>query len=99
MFRYENTVTAQFYGHTHTDEIDIYYDSETKQRPVSVGYIGPSVTTFVDGNPAYRIYAIDGDHKDSSYVSGFIFWVSWTSIDIFRVIKLHSRMLLTSRDG
>ncbi|KAK6619763.1 hypothetical protein RUM43_012528 [Polyplax serrata] len=74
--RYENTVTAQFYGHTHTDEIDIYYDSETKQRPVSVGYIGPSVTTFVDGNPAYRIYTIDGDHKDSSYdVVDFEGWI------------------------
>ncbi|EEB20401.1 sphingomyelin phosphodiesterase, putative [Pediculus humanus corporis] len=65
--RFENTVTAQFYGHTHWDEIEIYYDSETSKRPISVGYVGPSLTTFAYGNPGYRIYTIDGDHNETFY--------------------------------
>lgn len=24
--RYENTVTAQFFGHTHSDEFEVFYD-------------------------------------------------------------------------
>lgn len=31
--------------------------------------IGPSVTTFTDVNPGYRIYRIDGDPKRATYVS------------------------------
>lgn len=26
--RYENTVTAQFYGHTHYDEFEVFYDPQ-----------------------------------------------------------------------
>lgn len=38
-------------------------------RPTQMMYIGPSVTTFVNLNPAYRIYTIDGVRNDSTYVS------------------------------
>lgn len=64
--RYESTITAQFYGHTHYDELEIFYDPENLTRPISVGYIGPSVTPFVNLNPGYRIYYIDGDHNKTT---------------------------------
>lgn len=67
-FRYENTITAQFFGHTHTDEIELYYDANTT-KPAGVAYVGPSATTFTFLNPGYRIYTIDGHHEDSEYVS------------------------------
>lgn len=70
-------MTAQFYGHTHWDEIEIYYDSETSKRPISVGYVGPSLTTFAYGNPGYRIYTIDGDHNETFYVSFIILKKKW----------------------
>ncbi|XP_068122580.1 sphingomyelin phosphodiesterase [Hyperolius riggenbachi] len=66
--RYEGTIAAQFFGHTHLDEFEIFYDEETLSRPLSVAYIAPSVTTFIDLNPGYRVYHIDGDYTNSSYV-------------------------------
>ncbi|KAL1419661.1 hypothetical protein MTO96_005075 [Rhipicephalus appendiculatus] len=61
--RYESTIVAQFYGHTHVDQFYLFYsdrDTEGKMRPTNVAYLAPSVTTFVFSNPAYRIYTVDG---------------------------------------
>jgi sphingomyelin phosphodiesterase len=30
--RFENTIRAQFYGHTHNDEFIVFYDTETNTR-------------------------------------------------------------------
>lgn len=90
--RFERTVTAQFYGHSHADEFEVFYEtteySKKKARrlrfkawkyknkkflkftgrPTSVAYLGPSVTTYEDFNPAYRIYYVQGDHEESTRV-------------------------------
>jgi len=55
--RYANTVVAQFYGHTHTDEFQIFHSGPNKM-PVNVAYIAPSVTPYHGGNPAYRVYDV-----------------------------------------
>lgn len=34
----------------------------------SIAYIGPSVTTYQQLNPGYRIYEVDGDYVNSSRV-------------------------------
>ncbi|XP_051971914.1 sphingomyelin phosphodiesterase-like [Xyrauchen texanus] len=64
--RYESTITGQFFGHTHCDEFQMFYDEETLSRPLSVAFIAPSVTTFENLNPGYRVYYIDGNHPGSS---------------------------------
>ncbi|RZC38634.1 sphingomyelin phosphodiesterase-like [Asbolus verrucosus] len=85
--RYENTIQGQFYGHSHADEFEVFYDlvEDSKSskrrrkfrrkdkkvfkftgRPVGVAYLGPSVTTFDNFNPAYRIYYVDGDHDNTT---------------------------------
>lgn len=91
--RYESTVTAQFFGHTHFDEFEVFYDpknlsenilntviflwfylkfdsrystSSNAGRAINIAYIGPSVTPFVNLNPSYRIYYVDGDHSDTT---------------------------------
>lgn len=50
-FRYEGTITGQFFGHTHKDEFEMFYDETDKTRPLGVAFIAPSVTTYVDLNP------------------------------------------------
>ncbi|XP_055686380.1 sphingomyelin phosphodiesterase isoform X1 [Lutzomyia longipalpis] len=60
--RYESIVTGQFFGHTHFDEFEIFYDPDDLSRATNIGYIGPSVTPYNDLNPGYRIYYVDGDH-------------------------------------
>ncbi|XP_063219326.1 sphingomyelin phosphodiesterase isoform X2 [Bacillus rossius redtenbacheri] len=64
--RYESTIVAQFFGHTHFDEFQLFYDSKDLGRVTSVAYIGPSVTPYSDLNPGYRIYYVDGDHPEST---------------------------------
>ncbi|XP_070533262.1 sphingomyelin phosphodiesterase-like [Ptychodera flava] len=64
--RYESTIAGQFFGHTHTDSFQVFYDEETLSRPLSVAYIAGSVTTQPTLNPAYRVYQIDGDYEGSS---------------------------------
>ena len=56
--RFQDTVTAQYHGHTHNDHFTLHYDSQSSQ-PVSVGYISPSVSPYTDLNPGYRIYSLD----------------------------------------
>lgn len=81
--RFESTVVAQFYGHTHNDEIKITYSTDsssltnssddsnttvTTQRPINVAFMAGSLTTYADLNPSYRVYTIDGPRKNSSWV-------------------------------
>jgi len=58
--RYEDTVTAQFYGHTHVDEFQLFYErrSDGSKRPTNIAYIGPSVTPYYGLNPSYKIYFV-----------------------------------------
>ncbi|XP_031847161.1 sphingomyelin phosphodiesterase isoform X1 [Nomia melanderi] len=64
--RYESTITAQFFGHTHYDEFQLFYDTTDLGRALSIAYVGPSVTPYADLNPGYRIYYVDGDHPKTT---------------------------------
>uniref|UniRef100_A0A673Z0Y8 Sphingomyelin phosphodiesterase n=1 Tax=Salmo trutta TaxID=8032 RepID=A0A673Z0Y8_SALTR len=64
--RYEGTVTGQFFGHTHMDEFQMFYDEATMTRAVGVAFIAPSITTYINLNPGYRVYLVDGNYKGSS---------------------------------
>ncbi|XP_070773329.1 sphingomyelin phosphodiesterase isoform X2 [Enoplosus armatus] len=64
--RYESTITGQFFGHTHLDEFQMFYDEATMTRPLGVAFIAPSVTTYVNLNPGYRVYYVDGNYPGSS---------------------------------
>ncbi|BFZ21086.1 hypothetical protein BsWGS_24125 [Bradybaena similaris] len=65
--RYQNTIAGQFFGHTHKDEFEVFYDIENLQTPVGVAYIGPSVTPYTYVNMGFRFYTVDGDYGNSSY--------------------------------
>uniref|UniRef100_A0A0K0E8I4 Sphingomyelin phosphodiesterase n=1 Tax=Strongyloides stercoralis TaxID=6248 RepID=A0A0K0E8I4_STRER len=67
--RYENIIMAQFFGHTHSEDFYLTYENMNngRSRPTSVIYSAPSVTTYSDYNPAYRIYIVDGNYEGSSY--------------------------------
>lgn len=64
--RYNATIAGQFSGHTHRDEYSSFINpaiNDTSLASVNdvIGniYIGPSVTTYTNLNPGYRIYKID----------------------------------------
>lgn len=59
--RYEATIAAVFFGHTHDDQFQLWYSNYTDQTADTVtamGYITPSLTP-TSGPPAYRIYDVD----------------------------------------
>ena len=65
--RYENTIVGQFFGHSHSDYFQVFYDLKNMTRATNMLYIGGSVTTYSNLNPSYRIYTIDGNYSGSSY--------------------------------
>lgn len=72
--RFESTVRAQFFGHTHQDELQVFYEGHASsyagrhsRRPLGLAYVAPSTTTFNTGHPAFRIYVVDGNYSNSSW--------------------------------
>ena len=65
--RYESTIVGQIFGHSHKDEISLFYDLQNISRAVNVAYLGPSVTTLSFLNPSYRIYEVDGNYDQASW--------------------------------
>lgn len=57
--RFQDTITGQFFGHTHRDEYRVYYGLEQDNTPVGFSFISPSVTSYSQTNPAYRTYRVD----------------------------------------
>ncbi|KAJ9285141.1 hypothetical protein DTO021C3_7300 [Paecilomyces variotii] len=59
--RYQATIAAQFYGHTHKDEFEIAYSnysSRTAENAVAMSYVAPALTP-TSGNPAFRVFTVD----------------------------------------
>ncbi|KAI9834412.1 MAG: hypothetical protein M1819_003023 [Sarea resinae] len=69
------TIAGVFLGHTHEDQLMIYYDYATSSlsnsssmrnttdvdytAPLTVGYIGPSITPLTGNNAGWQLYTID----------------------------------------
>ncbi|MEL6741322.1 MAG: metallophosphoesterase, partial [Planctomycetota bacterium] len=56
--RFADTVVAQFFGHTHTDELELMFADDSRDRAFALGYVSPSLTTFIDLHPGYRVYDV-----------------------------------------
>lgn len=59
--RFQDTVLAQYYGHTHRDEFRLLYSPYYPEVPIGLAYIGPSITPFTENNPSYRLYYMDSE--------------------------------------
>lgn len=59
--RYESTIRGQFMGHEHSDSFRVFFhDADPNQRVTGAVFNTPSVTTYNNHFPGYRIYTIDG---------------------------------------
>jgi sphingomyelin phosphodiesterase len=59
--RYDATIAALFFGHTHTDEFQISYSNYKNRNwdtATAMGYVAPSMTP-TSGPPSFRVYEID----------------------------------------
>jgi sphingomyelin phosphodiesterase len=59
--RYEATIAAMFFGHTHQDHFEISYsdyNSRSAENAIMMAYIAPSMTP-TSGSPAFRSFSVD----------------------------------------
>lgn len=59
--RFDATISAVFYGHTHKDEFEIAYSTPAAPTAATanmVSYIAPALTP-TSGNPTFRVYSVD----------------------------------------
>ncbi|CEF68052.1 Sphingomyelin phosphodiesterase [Strongyloides ratti] len=59
--RFSETITGQFFGHIHVDGFTVFYENmnDINSKPTNIMYSSPSITTYSNLNPAYRIYEIE----------------------------------------
>ena len=57
-----------FFGHTHYDHYELFFDPNNASRVFDIAYIAQSQTTFYEINPGYKIYEVEGDFEGSRYV-------------------------------
>lgn len=76
--RYSDTIAAQFYGHTHSDNFAVGYSDYSRRSAAtanSVAFIGGALTPK-SGNPVFRIYDVDPDTYEvmnfRTYTSEFV---------------------------
>ena len=63
--RFQNTVTAQFHGHTHDDWFIVYHDDQG--APSTQAFIAPSGTSYTNRNPEFRVYQVVAEKSEPSY--------------------------------
>lgn len=61
-----------FNGHTHNDELQIFYD-ETATQPLVVAYNGGSITPYSDINPNYKVYEVDAESSEILNYDSYIY--------------------------
>ncbi|CAO3609031.1 unnamed protein product [Cunninghamella blakesleeana] len=56
-----HVIAGQFFGHTHKDELQIFYKNgqQNASEAISVAYVAPSITPYLNVNPGFRTYKID----------------------------------------
>ncbi|CAH1175864.1 unnamed protein product [Phaedon cochleariae] len=69
--RFSHIIQGQFYGHTHTDELKIFYKNYSE--PINVGYNGGSLTPYTKFNPNYKVMTVDPDSYEVIDVETYIF--------------------------
>ena len=62
--RFKKVIVGHFNGHTHKDEIGVVYSKKQTSNgavnyPVGAVFMAPSITTYSNLNPAYRIFTLD----------------------------------------
>ncbi|KAL1933027.1 hypothetical protein VTP01DRAFT_8705 [Rhizomucor pusillus] len=56
-----HVIAGQFFGHTHKDEFQVFYrsGSQKAEDAISMAYVAPSITPFLNLNPGFRLYKVD----------------------------------------
>lgn len=106
--RFKKTITSQFYGHTHRDEFELFYDQDRSEKlsattpwqAISTAFISGSLTTFIGVNPSFRIYTINPSQNflPTDYETYYMD-LAFANEDPYREPEWKSSGLFTERFG
>ncbi|GAM25490.1 hypothetical protein SAMD00019534_086650 [Acytostelium subglobosum LB1] len=57
--RFSTIIAAQFYGHTHKDQLVVFTDAATNSKATGMNYVSPCITTLLKHMPSFRLYEYD----------------------------------------
>lgn len=57
--RFAHIIAGQFNGHTHDEDIIVYFNSQNRSEALNIAFVGGSTTTFTYLNPNYKIFDVD----------------------------------------
>lgn len=56
---FSDTIVAVFNGHSHEDELNVYYSERDPTKAFGISFNGGSGTTFGYVNPNFKVYSVD----------------------------------------
>ncbi|XP_047526011.1 sphingomyelin phosphodiesterase 1-like [Pieris napi] len=71
--RFQQTIAAEFNGHTHTDEFKIFYSIEDKDIPIAVSWGGGSASAYSNNNVNYKIAVLDPNNYNPISISNYVY--------------------------
>lgn len=86
--RFNHIIGGIFSGHTHVDELNVYYTS--KGHAVGVSWNGGSLTSYSNKNPNYMVYEVE----PKSLVSAYIFQTHVIFIILSRIIPYSKSLIM-----
>ena len=69
--RYKHIISGYLSGHTHRDELTLVKEYQNPEKYSIINYICPSLTTYPQFWPSYRIYQAESDTK---FVNDYVQW-------------------------
>lgn len=101
--RFQDTILAQYYGHTHADEFRVLYSVANETKSIGFEFVAPSLTTYTEYNPAYRVYQMNSrgqlfDHETYFFNITRSNWdfrsepswrLGYRALETFRLDSLH----------
>jgi sphingomyelin phosphodiesterase len=62
--RYQNNIRAIFSAHTHNDHLIFHRTKANNEEVLKTQFVGPSLTTFTNLNPSFRVFTVDQDTNE-----------------------------------
>ncbi|CAH1111058.1 unnamed protein product [Psylliodes chrysocephalus] len=78
--RFAHIIKGQFVGHTHTDELKVFYDINSK--PINMAFNGASLTPYLKYNPNYKVVYVNPTSMDIVDIDTYSF--NMTEANLYR---------------
>ncbi|XP_011303541.1 sphingomyelin phosphodiesterase [Fopius arisanus] len=71
--RFAHIIAAQFNGHTHNDEFNLFYHPDNRSKVINVAWNGGSITPYANLNPNYKVYQANANTYEVEEVETWLY--------------------------